>query len=157
MNKTLTPHGPGFSFIDRFVSKGTGAGTAWKFLGPESPFFADHFPGNPVMPAVLLAECAAQAAGTVWMHGAGREPGTPLFLASIDRFRVKSAVMPGSIVRTEVQMIREMGALALFAVHCFVEEAEVAAGQLVLSTNTQSASTGNASPDGPPPEPGPES
>lgn len=142
MNAPLTPHGAGFSFIDRFVSGGAGAGTAWKFLAPESPFFADHFPGRPIMPAVLLAECAAQAAGTVWMHGAGREPGTPLFLASIDRFRVKSAVMPGATVRTEVRLIREMGALALFDVCCFVDEEEVAAGQLVLSTSTQPPAPG---------------
>lgn len=132
MSEPLTPHGPGFSFIDRFAPAGRDAGTAWKFLAPESPFFADHFPGNPVMPAVLLAECAAQAAGTVWMHGRGCERGTPLFLASIDRFRVKSAVAPGSTVRTEVQIVKQMGPLAQFAVRCFVGDAEVAGGQLVL-------------------------
>lgn len=139
MTNPLTPHGPGFSFVDRFVSSGPGCGTAWKFLAPESPFFADHFPGNPVMPAVLLAECAAQAAGTAWMHGSGRAPETPLFLASIDRFRVKSAVGPGSTLQTEVALTREMGPLAQFAVRCLVDGTEVAAGQLVLSAHSQSA------------------
>jgi 3-hydroxyacyl-[acyl-carrier-protein] dehydratase len=139
MTKPLTPHGPGFSFVDRFVAAGPGSGTAWKFLAPESPFFADHFPGNPVMPAVLLAECAAQAAGTAWMHGADRAPGTPLFLASIDRFRVKNSVGPGRTVQTEVTLIREMGPLAQFAVRCLVEETEVAAGQLVLSVHSRPA------------------
>jgi len=139
MTRPLTPHGPGFSFVDRFVSSGPGCGTAWKFLSPESPFFADHFPGNPVMPAVLLAECAAQAAGTAWMHGSGRAPETPLFLASIDRFRVKSAVGPGRTLQTEVALTREMGPLAQFAVRCLVEGTEVAAGQLVLSANSQLA------------------
>ena len=139
MNIPLTPHGPGFSFIDRFVTEQTGRGTAWKFLAPESPFFADHFPGKPLMPAVLLAECAAQAAGTVWMHGAGKDRRSPLFLASIDRFRLKSGVGPGSTVRTEVETVREMGSLAQFSVRCFVGEEEVASGQLVLSMESQSA------------------
>ncbi|MEY3480320.1 MAG: 3-hydroxyacyl-ACP dehydratase FabZ [Verrucomicrobiota bacterium] len=140
MNKPLTPHGPGFSFVDGFTPGGTGGGTAWKYLAPESPFFADHFPGAPVMPAVLLAECAAQAAGTVWMHASGHEPGTPLFLASIERFRVKSGVAPGATVRTEVETMRQMGKLAQFEVHCFVDDAEVAAGHLVLSMDNHSAS-----------------
>ena len=139
MKTPLTPHGPGFSFIDRFVSGQTGTGTAWKFLAPESPFFADHFPGKPLMPAVLLAECAAQAAGTVWMHGLGRDQRAPLFLASIDRFRLKSAVGPGTTVRTEVETVREMGSLAQFSVLCFVGEEEVASGQLVLSMESQPA------------------
>jgi 3-hydroxyacyl-[acyl-carrier-protein] dehydratase len=139
VNKPLTPHGPGFSFVDGFTPAGSGSGTAWKHLAPESPFFADHFPGAPVMPAVLLAECAAQAAGTVWMHASGHNPGTPLFLASIERFRVKSGVAPGSTVRTEVTTGRQMGQLAQFEVHCFVGDEEVAAGHLVLSMDNHPA------------------
>jgi 3-hydroxymyristoyl/3-hydroxydecanoyl-(acyl carrier protein) dehydratase len=73
------------------------------------------------------------------MHGADRAPGTPLFLASIDRFRVKNSVGPGRTVQTEVTLIREMGPLAQFAVRCLVEETEVAAGQLVLSVHSRPA------------------
>lgn len=148
MTFPLTPHGPGFSFIDRFASEGPGAGTGWKFLPSRSPFFADHFPGNPMLPAVLLVECAAQAAGTAWMHRAGSKPGTALFLASIERFRVKSAVAPDSTVRTKVEMIKETGGLAVFAVCCFVDETEVAIGQLILSTSSGRAGAENASPSG---------
>lgn len=143
MNQPLTPHGPGFRFVDRYVPAGKGTGTAWKFLAPESSFFEDHFPGQPIMPAVLLAECAAQAAGTAWMHGSECARDTLLFLASIDRFRLKSAVKPGATVRTEVAMVREMGALAQFAVSCLVDGKEVAAGQLVLSRESRHDDTEN--------------
>lgn len=134
MTAPLTPHGPGFRFLDRFEPSENGGGTAWKFLPPESPYFADHFPGAPILPAVLLAECAAQGAGAAWMHGTPRDPEAPLFLASIERFRVKQAVAPGATVRTEIERVREMGTLGLFAVRCFVGETLVAEGQLTLSS-----------------------
>src|SRR5260221_13185985 len=61
---SLTPHGPGFSFLDSFeitVAGREGLGRKW--LDPRLPFFADHFPGRPLMPGVLLIECGAQTAG----------------------------------------------------------------------------------------------
>src|SRR5258707_15542832 len=71
---SLTPHGPGFSFLDSFeitVAGREGLGRKW--LDPRLPFFADHFPGRPLMPGVLLIECGAQTAGVLWwaVHGAG--------------------------------------------------------------------------------------
>ena len=53
-NQPLTPHGPGFRFIDRFEKIGPAEGMGWKFLDPSAGFFTDHFPGNPLMPAVLV-------------------------------------------------------------------------------------------------------
>jgi len=148
MSESLTPHGPGFRFIDRFELTSKGGGIAWKFLDPESPFFADHFPGRPMMPAVLLTECAAQAAGTAWMYGSHCEPGTFLFLASIDRFRIRNVVAPGATVRTEVEMMREMGTLAQFSVRCVVDEMVVAEGHLTLSLGVDSPqNTSNKPPD----------
>ena len=66
----LTPHGPGFSFLDTLavVEPGKRArGTKW--LDPKSAFFADHFPGNPLMPGVLLA---VRPSGNVTAEGSSR-------------------------------------------------------------------------------------
>lgn len=128
----LTPHGPGFRFVDRFERTGTTTGTGWKHLTGEEPFFVDHFPGNPLMPGVLLVECAAQTAGILWMEGKPLH-GTPVFLASIDRFKILSPVHPGETIETRVTLGREFGSLVQIEAECRSGERLVARGELLLS------------------------
>lgn len=94
------------------------------------------------MPAVLLVECAAQAAGTLWMSGKNESRDTPLFLAGMDRFRVLEAVHPGVTVRTDVRLVKELGRIAQFEVECTVDTRPVARGKLVLSRHGESAAEG---------------
>jgi 3-hydroxyacyl-[acyl-carrier-protein] dehydratase len=128
----LTPHGPGFRFIDRFEKTGPQSGSAWKHLDPSAPYFTDHFPGNPVMPAVLIVECAAQAAGVLLLHGSS-DCATPLFLASIDQFRILGPVLPNETLQTNITVEKELGPLVFFSAECFVGERTVARGRLLLS------------------------
>ena len=51
--------------MDRFEHSTPESGIGWKHLDGSEAFFADHFPGMPLLPAVLLIECAAQAAGVL--------------------------------------------------------------------------------------------
>jgi 3-hydroxyacyl-[acyl-carrier-protein] dehydratase len=138
MNTPLTPHGPGFRFIDRFTRHEPDTGTGWKTLDTALPFFADHFPGRPLMPAVLLVECAAQTAGVLWMQDSA-QPDTPLFLAGIDQFRVLGAVVPGDTVETRVTLVKELGALAQFEAECHVQDRTVARGRFMMSRQLASA------------------
>jgi 3-hydroxymyristoyl/3-hydroxydecanoyl-(acyl carrier protein) dehydratase len=128
----LTPHGPGFRFVDRFESNGGNSGIGWKHLVKDAPYFEAHFPGHPVMPAVLLVECAAQAAGVLIMQGSDRLE-TPLFLASIDQFRIHSPVFPDEVVETAVTIEKELGPLIVVGVECKVNNCMVARGRLMLS------------------------
>lgn len=129
----LTPHGPSFSFLDSVeidVGKRRACGQKW--LNPELPFFADHFPGAPIMPAVLLVECAAQAAGALW--GAIRESTVQerFALAQILQFKVLQPVKPGQTLCSEIRLEKDFGSLAQFEVILTVESAEVARGKVVL-------------------------
>ena len=137
-SKPLTPHGPGFRFVERFERSGPSSGSGWKHLKGNEPFFKDHFPGQPLMPGVLLVECAAQTAGVLWMEGKGN-PKTPLFLASIDQFRIISSVLPGETVEIRVTLGREFGPLVQVEAECLVGERVVARGRLVLSQQPHSA------------------
>jgi 3-hydroxyacyl-[acyl-carrier-protein] dehydratase len=128
---SLTPHGPGFSFVDQFEiieSQKSGRGTKW--LDPKSSFFKDHFPGNPLMPGVLLIECAAQAAGCLWQSG--KDGSSELRLVQVNQFRFKQAVLPGQTLRIEVILEKDFGSLAQFQSILSVDDVEVAAGNIML-------------------------
>lgn len=131
MNKPLTPHGPGFRFLDSFECLDTkGIGT-WH-LDRNLWFFKDHFPGNPIAPAALLMEFAAQAAGALWMQGCG-EPDAALFVASIDAMRIQSAALPDDSLTATTTLVKELGPLAQFEFEITAGQRAVAKGRITLS------------------------
>lgn len=138
MKHRLTPHGPGFSFVDAFERTGVASGVASLKLNPTQPYFADHFPGNPLMPAVLLAECAAQGAGILWMQDT-QQSEKPVFLASIDQFRILGPARPGDTLTTKIELIKELGDLAQFEAECSVNQQVVARGRFMLSRQLKEA------------------
>jgi 3-hydroxyacyl-[acyl-carrier-protein] dehydratase len=131
---SLTPHGPGFSFLDAFeVIEAGRRGRGRKWLDPGLPFFADHFPGQPLMPAVLLIECGAQAAGALWASLLAQEAPRRFILAQVVQFKIQQPVQPDETVETEVVLENTFGGLAQFGVTLRVKETEVARGRLVLA------------------------
>ena len=136
---SLTPHGPGFSFLDEFeVSESGRRGTGRKWLDPALPFFADHFPEEPLMPAVLLIEAAAQAAGALWASTLAADAPKRFALAQIVQFKVLAPVRPGATVESDVTVDQILGGLAQFSITQRVGADEVARGRLVLSAPEQS-------------------
>ena len=131
---TITPHGPGFSFLDRFeiIEPGKRArGSKW--LDPAARYFADHFPGRPLMPGVLLVECAAQTAGAFWQRLRNQAEATPVFLAAVQQFRFTKPVSPGEVIEMEVELERDAGTLAQFSAEIRVGATVVAQGKIVMS------------------------
>lgn len=130
----LTPHGPGFSFLDTFeVTEPGRRGTGTKWLDPKLPFYADHFPGEPLTPGVLLIEAAAQAAGALWASTLAKDAPDRFALAQIMQFKIVKAVRPGATLETAVVLDQILGALAQFSVVQRVEGGEIALGRIVLS------------------------
>jgi 3-hydroxyacyl-[acyl-carrier-protein] dehydratase len=130
---SLTPHGLGFSFLDAFEVTTSGReGRGRKWLDPKLAFFADHFPRRPLMPGVLLIECAAQAAGALWASTLAADAPAHFTLAQVAQFKLQQPVQPGDTVETHVTLDKIFGPLAQFDVTLRVNDSEVARGRIVL-------------------------
>jgi 3-hydroxyacyl-[acyl-carrier-protein] dehydratase len=102
-------------------------------FAPDDPMFAGHFPGNPIVPGVILTEALAQTAGIAAASGYS-ETARPLFLLSAIRtMKFLQAVRPGEEIDLRAEKIAATEGLVQFKVTAKVNGAPVAEGQLVLS------------------------
>jgi 3-hydroxyacyl-[acyl-carrier-protein] dehydratase len=103
----LLPHRYPFLMIDRIVEiQGEEHGIGIKNLTINEPQFAGHFPGNPVMPGVLLIEGMAQTAGVLClrqMTAAAKQ--RAVFFLTIDKAKFRKPAVPGDIVEYHVNKI----------------------------------------------------
>lgn len=94
------PHRFPFVMVDRVLSAGDGEVHALKNVTVNEPHFQGHFPGEPVMPGVLIVEALAQAS----MFCLPLAPGTIGYLVGIDGARFKRKVIPGDTLHLHVRL-----------------------------------------------------
>jgi 3-hydroxyacyl-[acyl-carrier-protein] dehydratase len=128
------PHRPPFVFVRELIATDPGASAeCLTSFAADDPMFAGHFPGNPVVPGVLLTEALAQTAGIAAASGYP-EDGRPLFLLSAIRgMKFHRAARPDETIRLRAEKLAQVGDLLQFSVRATVDDAPVAEGQLVLS------------------------
>ena len=107
------PHRPPFLFIDKILKVSDSGAEASLTVKPEFPFFEGHYPGNPIMPGVLLCESVFQT-GAVFLADLLKEESltdesvTPV-LTRIRDARFKRMVLPGDQVEISVSLGDRMG------------------------------------------------
>ncbi|MBB6099137.1 3-hydroxyacyl-[acyl-carrier-protein] dehydratase [Deinobacterium chartae] len=87
------PHRYPFLLVDRVLSHNEAQVHALKNVTMNEPFFQGHFPGQPIMPGVLIIEALAQA--SVFLLYGKIPQGQVAFLAGVDGVRIKKQVTPG--------------------------------------------------------------
>jgi 3-hydroxyacyl-[acyl-carrier-protein] dehydratase len=97
----VLPHRPPFLFIDRVLECTDTSIRAVRTFRPDEEFFAGHFPGNPIVPGVLLVESMAQALAYLALRHEGTKA---VYLTGIDRARFRKPVLPGHEVEIEVHV-----------------------------------------------------
>ncbi len=106
----------------------------------DDPMFAGHFPGNPLVPGVLLTEALAQTAGIAAASGFA-EGERPLFLLSAIRgMKFLAAVRPEEEIVLRAEKLAQVGDLWQFQTVASVGGNVVAEGQLVLNLTAQNSS-----------------
>jgi 3-hydroxyacyl-[acyl-carrier-protein] dehydratase len=107
----MLPHRYPFLMVDRVVEVGNGKARTLKNVSNNEPFFEGHFPGNPVMPGVLIIEALAQSAAILALAEMNTESQRLFMLTGVERARFRRPVIPGDQLEMEVTVIRSRGPL----------------------------------------------
>jgi beta-hydroxyacyl-ACP dehydratase FabZ len=102
----LLPHRYPFLLVDRIITLEPGHLVAIKNVSFNEPFFSGHFPGNPIMPGVLIIEALAQSGAILALNEVGGDPTRLFMLAGLDKVRFRRRVVPGDQLRLEVKIIK---------------------------------------------------
>jgi 3-hydroxyacyl-[acyl-carrier-protein] dehydratase len=105
----LIPHRPPFLFVDEVLElrPGRSARARW-YVDPDSAFFAGHFPGNPILPGVIIVEALAQT-GALAAMAAEDGAGKLALFAGIERVRFRRVVRPGDTLELSTELTRRKG------------------------------------------------
>ena len=102
----ILPHRYPFLLVDRILEVETGKRVVGiKNVTFNEEFFQGHFPGNPVMPGVLIVEAMAQVSA-IGLHGVIPEQEKKiLYLSAVDRCKFRRPVVPGDQLRIEAEIL----------------------------------------------------
>lgn len=133
------PHRPPFLFVREILScePGAAAECATTFA-PDDPMFAGHFPGNPLVPGVILTEALAQTAGIAAASISPAESGPRFLLSAIRQMKFFQAARPGDRIILRASKVGQVDDLLQFSVEALVDGRQVAAGQIVLNAISRS-------------------
>lgn len=106
--QNFLPHRYPFLLVDRILEmepekKAVGI----KNVTINEPFFEGHFPGNPIMPGVLIVEAMAQVAGIMAFRSGVQ--GDTVYFMSIERAKFRKPVVPGDQLRLEITRLQQRG------------------------------------------------
>ncbi len=123
------PHREPFIFVGTVLEVQPGeSALCEKTFPPDEPFFRGHFPGDPLVPGVIITEALAQTAGI-----AAGQDGRSFLLTAIKGMKFLRAVRPGEPMVLWARKIAVVGSLWQFDVSARVGDEKVAEGVIVLN------------------------
>ena len=126
----ILPHRYPFLLIDKVVEMEEGKSIkAVKNVTINEPFFQGHFPGNPIMPGVLICEALAQA-GAVMLLGMEENKGKLGVFTGINNFKFRRQVVPGDTLELKAELIMYRHGMGKANVAATVEGQIAAKGEM---------------------------
>lgn len=129
----IIPQRPPFLMVDKVEEYIPGEScTAYKTVCINEPHFEGHFPGNPIMPGVLIVEALAQT-GAVAILSLEENKGKNALFGGIDNLRFKKQVLPGDILKLEVKIIKRKGPIGVGEAIATVDGVVAVRGELTFA------------------------
>ncbi len=130
------PHRYPFLLVDRVtdVEKGQFI-KGFKNISLNEPYFAGHFPNNPILPGVLIVEAMAQLSGILVFITVGRKPadGLEQYLAGSSKVRFKRPVVPGDRLSMESRIISGKRGFWKFECRALVDDEVVCVAEIMTA------------------------
>lgn len=129
----IIPHRQPFLLIDTIEELEPGVrAVGKKCVSYNEPYFAGHFPGEPVMPGVLQIEALAQV-GAVAILSQPEFKGRTAYFAAINSAKFKNKVVPGDVLRLETEIIKIKGPIGIGAAKAYVDGKLVVQAELTFA------------------------
>lgn len=125
----ILPHRYPFLLIDKVVEMNEKNIVAIKNVTINEPFFQGHFPGNPIMPGVLITEALAQV-GAVMLLSMDENKGKLGVFTGIDGFKFRRQVVPGDTLRLEAELLKYRHGMGKASVKATVDGEVAAMGEI---------------------------
>lgn len=134
----ILPHRYPFLLVDRITELEPGKRVVGiKNVTFNEPFFQGHFPGNPIMPGVLIIEAMAQTGGVMarlsMPEVMGKEGSGAIFFMSLDKVKFRKPVIPGDQLIFKLEALRSGSRVWKMAGKAFVGDDLVAQAELVAT------------------------
>ncbi|MBM9614976.1 3-hydroxyacyl-ACP dehydratase FabZ [Desulfobulbus rhabdoformis] len=130
----ILPHRYPFLLVDRIVELDQGKTiTGIKNVTINEPFFQGHFPGEPVMPGVLILEAMAQVGGILACLTDEAMIGRLVYFAGLDKARFRRVVRPGDQLVLKLEMLKQKGKVIKMAGKAYVDDQVAAEAELMAS------------------------
>ena len=131
--KNIIPQREPFLMIDEVEEFVPGESCiAYKNVSADEYYFKGHFPGNPIMPGVLIVESLAQT-GAVAILSMEENKGRNALFGGIDKLRFKKQVVPGDRLKLEVKIIKKKGSIGIGEAIATVDGKVAAKGELTFA------------------------
>ncbi len=129
----IMPHRYPFLLVDRILELTDERVVGIKNVTLNEPYFSGHFPGHPIMPAVLIIEAMAQTGGILLLNKVERPKDKLVYFMGIDGAKFRRPVRPGDQVRFELEMLKLKGRICKMVGKAFVDGSLVAEAELLSS------------------------
>ena len=134
----ILPHRYPFLLVDRVTDMELGKRIVGvKNITVNEPFFQGHYPGNPIMPGVLIIEAIAQTGGILARltveESMSKGPDIPFFFMSIDKVKFRQPIVPGDQLILEVMPLRTGAKFWKMEGKAYVKNKTVAQAELLAT------------------------